>query len=322
MTIPLDTPGRSNQSVFTEMTEIRSFCNADLPGLLDVWIRHWSAVGHPPAVSVPMIEQSVLSRTFFDASTLKVAYGENGQVEAWAHFLPDRDQAADEQVNSLDGDGRENQDRTAILAAICFDTAGGLAACDRLLSEVESAARDAGFTRLEIGPLRDKVCGYAGLSPIGHGIGVPNYDARTTSLLSRRGYEPRETVISYCVTTNTYRPPVGRESLQLRRSTRIECFDIYPRTARQASAMAHLNLERHQLIEHRTGTVLAEIGLWTSDPEAQVMDCAKAILDLCSPIRSSEDKATETDLAAEAYLIGSVMQGLPNRRIFEVETSV
>ncbi|TWU65348.1 MULTISPECIES: hypothetical protein [Crateriforma] len=302
------------------MTAIRTFCNADLPGLLEVWIRHWSAVGPPPSVSVPMIEQSILARTFFDATQLLVAVDEENRPHAWAHFL-----SADEAFTSELGPYHVEDPAAphdAVLAAICFDGDGGLAMCDDLLREVQSAASRKGFTRLLTGPLRDKTCGYAGLSPIGHGIGVPSHDARTSSLLSRQGFTPTITAKALTAATSTYRPPVGRESLMLRRSTRTDSFAIYPRTARQASAMSHLDLEQHQLIDHRSGTVLAEVVLWISDPESQVMNVDKAILDLSSSFRTGGMDSTDADLSHESYLIASIVSGLPNRRIFEVETSV
>ncbi|MEM9644728.1 MAG: hypothetical protein AAF989_07030 [Planctomycetota bacterium] len=341
------------------MTEIRTFRNADLPGLLNVWIQHWSAVGQSPAVSVPMIEQSILSRTFFQAEHLLVAHSA-GKVEAWAHFLPAIPNAGSQvptradvheiavqenagpEIAGPETPGREMNGSThagsdspasvadlpgdvshedAILTAVCFDPEGGLKICDELLARVEQAALQAGHRQFLTGPLRDDICGYAGLAPVGHGIGIPSCDTRLTSLLSRRGYVPERTTVSMSVASNTYRPPVNRESLQLRRSTRVESFQVYPRSAHQASAMAHLNMERHQLIEHRTGTVLAETGLWTSDPEAQVMDCSRGILDLSVPVRPPSDR-TPADTLAESYLIGHVIQSSPNRRIFEIETSV
>ena len=69
------------------MSLIRQFRNADLPALVDVWIQHWSAVGPSPAVSVAMIEQAILAKTFFSESTLLVATVDE-KVVAWCHFYP------------------------------------------------------------------------------------------------------------------------------------------------------------------------------------------------------------------------------------------
>lgn len=291
------------------MTEIRPFRNSDLPGLLNVWIQHWSAIGPPPPVSNAMIEQAILARTFFEARHLLVVESE-GVVRAWSHIVAER---PDEQPEP-DEDVRP----TAVLAAICFDTNEGLASCDRLLEATEQHANESGFGILVTGPVRDDHCGYAGLAPLGHGVGIPNDDARTASLFSRRGYVPQQSMTSFSTTTNTYRPPVSRDAMQLRRSTRTDVAEVFPETPRRASSMAHLDIERHQLIEHRTGTVLAETELWISDPEAQVMDCSHAILSL-PPGRTTSDGAA---IAAESYLIGSLVQSLPNRRIFEIETVV
>ncbi len=55
------------------MESIRPFQNVDLPDLARIWCEHWSATGAMPPVSVAMIEQAVLSRTFFDSTILMVA---------------------------------------------------------------------------------------------------------------------------------------------------------------------------------------------------------------------------------------------------------
>ena len=280
----------------TLVDQIRPFQNADLPDIADIWIRHWAAVTNPPEVSVAMIEQAILARTFFSAADLLIARRDNATV-GWCQIVP------------------EVNDCKAIIPAICFSPEG-LPLCDALLREAESRIRAAGFTCVEVGPHRDIHCGYAGLDPVGHGIGVPTTDTRTSSLLSRRGFSTGTTVSRLGVSTSTYRPAVNRDWMQLRRTTRIDRQTKMPAEAREASAMAHFDIEHHRLIDHRSTKELAAINIWTSDPEAQVMSCSEAILDL-GEIHKRGEMTTE-----EGFLISSLIQSLANRRVFSVETAV
>ena len=93
------------------MADIRPFQNGDLLALAEIWSEHWSAVGPPPPVSVAVVEQAILSRTFFQASHLLVATLDEAIV-GWCHFVPD---VFDE--------------TTAILSTVCFNS-DGLEICD------------------------------------------------------------------------------------------------------------------------------------------------------------------------------------------------
>ncbi len=279
------------------MACIRTFQNGDLPALAEVWSEHWSEIGPPPPVSAAIVEQSVLSRTFFEAKHLIVAQRDE-KIVAWCHFVPD---AYDE--------------TTAILSAICFNR-DGLNDCDGLLDDAEARIRELGFSRIVVGPLRDELTGYAGLAPLGHGIGVSVNDVRTSSLLSRHGYTSGQSVSRMTATTNPYRLPINREWMQLKRTTRIETEHWIPADARHASVMAHFDIEHHELVNHRSNESLATLAIWLSDPDAQVMDCARAIIDL-TEIHQRGSLQSE-----ESFLIGSVIQLLANRRVFTVETAI
>lgn len=286
------------------MGSIRPFQNVDLPHLARVWIEHWSVAGAPPPVSAAMIEQIVLSRTFLDSAILLVAESDAGesknrpQLEAWCHLVPDQD------------------DRDAIvLASICFTTPGS-DLCDSLLSAAEQQAASTGFHRVLTGPLRDQSCGYAGLPPIGHGIGTSESDNRTSSILQRRGYHPAQPVTRMLANSNPYRMPVKRSFMQLLRSTRIRKEILFPQEPHHASAMSHIDIEHHQLTNHLTGQRLASVNLWLSDPEAQVFTGSHAMLDL-STTQQPGDLTEE-----EQFLIGSIISTSASRRVFEIETAV
>ena len=288
------------------MCEIRDFCNADLPALARVWSEHWSAAQSPPPISATIIERAILSRAFFSPRELMVA-AVDGQVEAWCHFC--RPGVGGDQWSG------QAEDDVAFLMAICF-TQSGLQHCDQLLSAVQELIRKQNCHRIMAGPILDHQCGYVGLEPIVHGIGIPYVDVRASSLLSRHGFSPEASFQRMLVTTAPYKPPVNREMMQFRRTTRAERSAVVPQQGRYASAMAHLDIEHHQLINHRTGERLANVRLWLSDPEAQVMNCSEAILDL-----SVTESPTELN-SAETFLVAALTQTMATRCVFRVETSI
>ncbi|TWT76580.1 hypothetical protein CA13_70760 [Planctomycetes bacterium CA13] len=314
------------------MTEsiIRPFRNVDLPCLVDVWIQHWSCVGIAPPVSMATIEQAILARTFFDPQTLLVAEI-GGQVQAWCHFAvgppkshqprPFESESEFEDAANLDATNLDatNLDATNLegrLRAICFSPDEGLQVCDPLLDAAERAMAKMDATKVSVGLVRDRWDGYAGLPPIGHGIGVPAADSRTSSLLSRKGYNRGGAIARMVVNTSPYRPPVSREALQLRRTTRLEHRLRIPTDPRLASSLSHFDIERHQTTNHQTAEVLSQFDLWSSDVEAQVMNCDNAILDL-----SLQKEPARLNMA-ETFLIGSLIQRLADRRVYTVETAV
>lgn len=288
------------------MSVIRDFCNRDLPALTRVWSEHWTAAGSPPPISSTIIERAILSRSFFSRDQLLVALVDD-QVEAWCHF----GRPADPE-DELSGGESGNH---AILSAICF-TAAGLKCCDDLLAAALTRMAKFGCKNVVAGPLRDQHCGYVGLPPVGHGMGIPDIDVRASSLLSRHGFSPDGSFHRMTVRTAPYQPPVNREVMQLRRTTRAEKSQVLPQQGRYASAMSHIDIEHHQLINHRNGDRLANMRLWLSDPEAQVMSCSEAILDL-SPIESQGRLTT-----SETFLIAALIQTLATRCIFDIETTI
>ncbi|MEM0927289.1 MAG: hypothetical protein AAGJ83_14690, partial [Planctomycetota bacterium] len=175
---------------------------------------------------------------------------------------------------------------------------------------------DAGCHQILAGPLRDQQCGYVGLPPVGHGIGIPDIDIRVSSLLSRHGFSPGESAVRMVVTTAPYRPPVNREMMQFRRTTRTERSGVIPQQGRYAAAMSHMDIEHHHLVNHRTGDRLANLRIWLSDPEAQVMSCSEAILDLS--VLESNTRLNP----AECFLVSAIVQSMTTRCVFRVETSV
>lgn len=301
------------------MALIRPFQNSDLPGVFEVWMRHWQAAKQSPPVSLSILERAIMSRQFFDPSKLMVGLADE-HVIAWGHSFVS------------ESDGSNPEPKQATIAAFCLADEPGLAICDQLLLAIEEQLRETGVTEIRVGSVRDEHNGYAGLAPIGHGIAIPVSDARTGSMLSRHGYHVDRNIDRMEVSTSTYRPPVNREFLQFRRSTRLDHIPVLPTGERTAAAMSHFDVEHHILFDHRQQEPLAVCELWLGDPEVQVMESSRAILsfDLVpatdfhgQPLDTKTNLQPTRELSNEQqFLIASTVQSLSNRQIFVVETAV
>lgn len=288
--------GAFGRSKIDRAMKIRPFRNADVPDLVELWIETWAAFGPPPEVTAAKLEQAILARTFFDPATLWLAESSRGAA-GWCHLA----------IDPVRSD-------TAVICALCLSSQAGSAGQDLLGVALDHVAR-LPVERTEVGVIRDRQFGYAGLTPTGHGIGIPQAADALAAVISDAGFSPARSTNRMVVSTANYRPPVSREALQLRRSTALIRETLVPADMRQASAMAHLDVESHRLV-NRDGEPIAELDLWCSDPEAEVMNPHHAILD----VRQHEGERVLEP--AESFLIASLLQMLASRHIFHVETAV
>ncbi len=283
------------------MIEIRSFLNADLPYLADLWCIHHATYRNPPSVNHAVFQQAIASRLFFDASRLLVATHHALPI-AWCQWFP-------------------GENKTATLTALCFQTHDNAnAAVVELLRQVEQAALLAGMTELTVGVHFQSTWGYQGLDPIGHGLGIDVADDRTNTLLESAGYQELKRIDRWELATSGYRPPVNRDLLMLRRSARVQREKSLPQLPSYAAAMIHLDIERHVLVDMITRVELAFVELWTSDPEAYVMPATEAIIgDWSHPSYDQRAKLDDTPLR---HLIASLVAVLAERRIGSLQRSV
>jgi len=287
------------------MLDIRPFSNADLPHLADIWCIHHATYRSPPNVTHSVFEQAVASRLFFDPSRLLVATIDERPV-AWCHWFP-------------------GPDGNASVQSLCFLPGPAIEVTTHLLLQrVESDALASGSSLLTIGVHCHQNHGYQGLDPVGHGLGIDVADDRTNTLLESIGYHETQRLDRWKVLTSSYRAPVNRDFLMLRRMTRLQRTNAPVVAMEIAAGMIHFDVERHSLIDLRTKQEICFVDVWTSDPEALVMPMGEAILGRWvhpshSPSESSGDPAEETALR---YLVASIVPTLYERRIMSLQRSV
>lgn len=242
------------------MLEIRPFINSDLPHLARLWVTHHATYRPPPAVTVAVWEQAVVSRHFFRPERLLVATDASGPL-AWCQWFDA-------------GDGQ------AHLVALCFDDSRPAAEAARtLLDQCLQQMAAAGSDHVQAGVHDDVRWGYQGLDPIGQGIGIATADQRSGQLLSRAGFQAGQPIDRWEIQTADFRAPFSREALAFHRSTRIASRPLPPATPATAAAMFHLDIQRFDLVSTSGETPpLASAEVWISDPETQVMATDQAIL--------------------------------------------
>jgi hypothetical protein len=164
------------------------------------------------------------------------------------------------------------------------------------------------------GLFRDDRFGYAGLTPYSHGYGIENLDVRLHGVLQACGFVANRSLVRVVASTDGYRPAFNREAMQFRRSATVQQKRILPNSVRRASALSHLDIERHALVD-RSGGVIGGMDFWFSDAEAQVMPPSKAMIDL--------DLGAENQLSAsDSYLVSAVVGTLSERNVRQVEAVV
>ena len=272
---------------------IRTFSNADLPALTQLWNQHWTQLPTHVPIENATLEQAVLSRLFFEPDHLLV-HEADGQINAWCQFaLPPR----------------ESPHQTAQILTLCWaESQAGLT----LLGEVLTRCEDLGVRGVDVGVSQDGWFGYAGLAPLGYGVGVPDFDVHNSQLLIQQGFEVKRTYCRWRASTMGYRLPVNRDVMQLRRSTTVEVDSALLNDCRQAQAYSHFDVCRYQLIDRGRNT-LASLHALKSDPEAEVMSPSHAIIDLgkCDDLG-----------APEAFLVSNTVMELQTQQINSVEIVV
>jgi len=286
-------------SFILAMLEIRPFSNSDLPRLAMLWVIHHSVHRAAPAVTPAIWEQAIASRHFFNPLQLLVAT--QGSVPlAWCQWFA-------------------GANRVAHLAAVCFDTSTEAEiAAKVLLAECQAQVATAGMTSLVVGVNKESRWGYQGLEPIGQGIGVDVADDRLNQLLEDSGFEERQRIDRWEVTTTDYRPAISREALVYRRGTRIEPISIPASAPSESAAMFHFDIRRYHLLPTLGSAPLATADLWLSDPDTHVMSTHQSILGASS----SEAADVQSREAAIRYLLSNLIPILAGKHIHTLHRCV
>jgi hypothetical protein len=271
---------------------IRSFENRDVLALHQIWMDHHSTLmaRHAksgtselpsPLVGPDHLQQAILGRPFFDPARLLVAHDDSQVAVGWVHSVSDSD---GHRLISLVVSPRFG-------TAVCLKTARGL---------IDEISRRFGQLT-HWGNAHDTFHGYAGIDPLGWGIGIPIEDENTTRLATEMGFQVDQRYKRLILPLRNFRMPINRQFLQWRRTVETLSQWTLSGSSRTDAAMSHL--DRNSILVTAGGRTLADLVIWTSDREAGVMPPSHALFDLnhfLQTAQSTTDEVFQFSLASAA----------------------
>ncbi len=250
------------------------------------------------SVNALQFELGCLSKTYFDSEALFIAELA-GKVVGFAHLGP-----------AANRDLTDSAVEVATIAALCvspLEEEAGIAAA--LLAEVESAATRKGANRCVFRSLLPDVAFYLGLGPAGSLIGATSHEHRMHSWLTSNDYQASEETILWTLDLASFRPPVDRQQMQIRRTAHVNRDVDEPFLPWwQACLLGHTEPTSLQLIHRTEKRVMHEVLCWTVASELKTDPSTN--LWLWPPKLDSVD-----DTDSLLFLLGESMREFSDERV-------
>ncbi len=260
------------------MIELHPFRNNDSPGIAAVWSDQTPLRGRVQKLTITLLEQHILSKPYFDPHGLIVAH-EFDRVVGFVH------------VGSAPcGQPGELNRQTGIVSLVMVAPrvdAGEIAA--RLLRAGEMWLRDSGATELLGGG-----CGVNGPFYLGlyGGCRLPGVLAGDTIMidaLRAAGYVEHRQIIIWQRTLESFRPPVDRDLMALRRQYRLQPQADDPiNNWSDACTYSWIDRTQFSIVATSTGVRCATLTFWNMEPlssnwEQRAMGLADEAFDGAAP---------------------------------------
>lgn len=287
------------------MALIRPFRNSDTNRLAVAWREHWQAVGPIVSTTSTQLERAILDKPFFEFDHMLVIE-EAGELVGFSHLQTDP--SSDPPIR-------------ARIASFCIgQCADRLASGTALLEASIDLSRAGGIQEFEVGTVLGDLSGLVGLEPYSGVIGIPDSDRLMVDMLTTAGFEPRVPMIAMELNLTTFRAPVDRELLLLRRMASIdERQQMLPTEWRAACAHSHFDITEF-VVSNRTGQELASVTFYISDRDADVMDPGLLYL---ATFGSLTGNPLDVDLAAEVrYAVAGSLPSMVQRRFHTVRAII
>ncbi|QDV12848.1 hypothetical protein CA51_27340 [Rosistilla oblonga] len=287
------------------MALIRPFQNSDTNRLAVAWREHWHTVGPIVSTTSAQLEQAILDKPFFEFDHMLVIE-EEGQLVGFSH---------------LQTDPSDDPPIRARIASFCVgQCADRRASAAALLQASIDLSAKAGIREFEVGTVLGDLSGLVGLEPYSGVIGIPDSDHLMVELLTAAGFEPRTQMIAMELDLTSFRAPVDRELLLLRRMATIdERPQQLPTDWRAACAHSHFDITEF-VVSNRTGQELASATFYLSDRDALVMD--RGLLYLAN-FDDLSGNPLDVDLAAEVrYAVAGSLPSMVQRRFHTVRAII
>ncbi len=273
---------------------LRSFRNTDFSEIVRVWNSHHRALGPHCQIEGVQLELSCLSKPYFDETDCCVATVGNRIVGfAQLGYQPS------DQMLDLDPAG-------ANIAAICVEDepespASGLRdeVAQLLINGLKNAARKRGAAQISFRASFPSVGLFLGLGPGGSMIGVTNAEAPLLEWLTGAGFNVVEELSLWHLDLASFRPPVDREQMLIRRKAQVNRDVDEPLLPWwQACVLGHTDPCSLQLSLRAERRIVGEVLFWTVAPELKTSP--ETCLWLWPPRVESEGAAHLLFLIAES----------------------
>jgi ribosomal protein S18 acetylase RimI-like enzyme len=240
---------------------------------------------------VSLWDQCILSKLYFRTEQLLLAFDEEETALGFIHFgegmrgtpwglRPDED------------DGSEGS--LGLIHALCVvPHPKEETIANRLIAHALGSLRSAGMVRcVAVGSLASSIF-YLGIADGDNLMGVLQTDTRTGRWLEEIGFRVAQSTECWDLTLDTFRPPVDRQQIAIRRSCSISRIleESHPNWW-VSTVLGHCDQTRFQLIAHSPRETELEILYWYPDPTILGVDSTTARLTL-PPLVQGDELARE-----------------------------
>ena len=238
------------------MISYRTFRNCDPPALAEIWRDRDRERGRMQPMSAALLEQYVLAKPYFDREGLILACDDHHPV-GFVHsaFGPTEDES-----------GLCYQRGVTCMLMVRHEYRR-LGIGSELLRLAENYLRSRGAEVLYAGAIRPLNPFYLGLYGGSELPGVLDSDVEAQRLYQAAGYREIDRTIVFQRDLKTYRPPIDRRQLLIRRRTQVEAIHDPPTVSWwEACTMGAFDRTRFELRSRSDGRCLASATFWHMEP--------------------------------------------------------
>ena len=287
------------------MMHVRPLRNDDPPALVSVWQHQAPGRGVMQPMTPLVLEELVLAKPYFDPQGFLVAV-QNGEVVGFAHASFG---------STPDGTGLDHSSGMTCLLMANPDQDPGL--LQDLLVHSEAYLTERGAQTLYGGCHGCKAPFYLGLYGGSSLPGILTTDTRQTASFQTAGYEERARTFIWQRELSGFRPPINRQTMQLRRQTQLVRTGVDPpRNWWDACCFGHTDRVRFELISSGDNRLVAAATFWDMEPLASSWGVhAMGLLEL-------EVLQEEQEQLLQRYMLGESLRELEESgtTLIEVQT--
>lgn len=282
-----------------DMIRIRPFRNDDLNDLHRIWCEHWDCANVDTTLTRRQLEHAIFSRIYFGKNRLHIAVLNDVPV-GWCQQFTEEHSGASSVVPSLCVGMNITDEQRTLVAAVLID------ACQQAVTSEQP---------LQFGAGSNWDTGYSGLPPLGPGVGIPSFDTLLCQTLEAKEFATTQQFTWFRVRVSEFRPPINREFLNLRRSSKVQYVVGSSRPQRIAQSLSHLDEKQIRLVDMQ-GNITATLELYLSDRHAEVMESDSCMVRLD---QETQDKGLTNQ---QMYLLTTLIRDAASHQLRYVNLSV